>query len=139
MAKKRSNIIVPAEFQQKQADRDAAKIQAFSNELGQVQSRRLELNTMLLQAAVTRDGLPNSEEQAALMTKAAMTLARNTIEADCREKWTAIRDLFAELKFEGPQPHLEWAAKKVGVQLFDEESRIIQPNEDLPAGVKVIQ
>jgi hypothetical protein len=130
MAKRRSDrkIIVPAEFQQKQADRDAAKIQAFSNELGQVQSRRLELTTLLLQAAVTRDGLPGSRDEMERVAAAASDLARWAIERDCMEKWTALRDLFAELDFEGPQPHLEWAAKKVGVTLF-EESRILQPTE----------
>lgn len=136
MTKKRSSIIVPSEIKQKMADRDAGKIQAFTNELGQVQSRRLELTTMLLQAAVTHSGLPKTDVEATALAKEAAFLANEAVALDCREKWSALRDLFAEMKFEGPQPHLEWAAKQVGVTLF-EESEILEPSADEIA--KVIQ
>ncbi len=35
---------------------------------------------------------------------------------------------------EGPQPHLEWAAKQVGVELFPEASPILAPNIEVSEG-----
>ncbi len=119
-------IHLTKEMEEKMAQQSAQKIQSFANELAQVQSRRLELTTLLLQAEVTRSGIASVTETE---ISKCVKVARDAIEADSLQKWTDIAALFAELEVHGPQPHLEWAAKRVGVTLFEElpEEPLIQP------------
>lgn len=111
----KKRIFVTQEQQERMAAQSAQKIQAFANELSQVQSRRLELTGGLLTAHVTKHGLRDTTPAD---VQSAVLLAGEAVRLDSVQKWTGIAALFAELGVEGPQPHLEWAAKQVGVVMF---------------------
>lgn len=119
-------IHLSEEQEKRMAEQAAGRIQSFANELAQVQSRRCELMAALLTAHVTKVGVDKLLDTDVMACSKAANLA---IEADSFQKWTDIKAMFAELKIPGPQPHLEWAAKRVGVTLFDpvEEESLIHP------------
>ncbi len=117
-------IILTKEQEEKMAAQSAERVQAFANELGQVQSRRLELTTLIIQAEVTKNGAASMTPE---VVAKCSEVARATIEGDSLQKWTDIKALFAELGVHGPQAHLEWAAKRVGVTLFETDDTLIQP------------
>lgn len=119
-------IQLTREQEERMAAQSAQKIQAFANELAQVQSRRCELAAALLTAHVTLRGLDGTPM---IFVASARQLATEAIREDSAQKWGAIKAMFAELGVEGPQPHLEWAAMQVGVKLFDPppEKPLIQP------------
>lgn len=136
--REKNRIILSQEQQERMAQQSAQKIQQFANELSQVQSRRLELTGSLLTAHVTKHGIRDTTPAD---VKACVEMAHAAVEADSLQKWTGIKALFAELGVHGPQPHLEWAAKKVGIVLFEEQAEdaplIVSPGaEDV---LKVIQ
>ena len=105
-------IIITKEQEEKMAAMSAQKIQAFLGELAQVQSRRVDLLSLIVSAQVTHGGI------GAVNFEETFALAKSLVDADSRQKWTELAALFAEMAVEGPQPHLEWAAAKVGVELF---------------------
>lgn len=117
-------IHLSKEQEERIAAQSVQKIQAFIGEAAQIQSRRCEVMVALLSAAVTRDGVDK------VNVEKCRALAHEAVDADSRQKWTDLKALFAELAINGPQPHLEWAARQVGVVLFDnppEEPNLIQP------------
>lgn len=111
-------IHISKEQEERMAAQSAQKIQAFAAEAAQVQGRRCELMGALLVAHVTENGLPSNDFEG--VVESARKLAHIAVDADSRQKWNDLKALFLELGVEGPQPHLEWAAKQVGVTLFDE-------------------
>ncbi len=132
-------IHLSKEQQEKMAAQSAQKIQAFIGEASQVQSRRFELASALLIAHVTKSGIT---ETAADVVEQCRAVAALAVDADAKQKWSDLKVLFVEMGVAGPQPHLEWAAKQVGVTLFDEPveeegASIIVPAT--PEQVKVIQ
>ncbi len=110
-------IQLSKEQEERMAAQSVQKIQAFVNEASQIQSRRCEVAIGLLAAHVTARGIGATSNEDAVRCK---ELAEFIVEADARQKFTDLKKLFVELKINGPQPHLEWAAKQVGVTLFDE-------------------
>lgn len=131
-------IQMSKEQEEKLANQRAESIQRYTNELAQVQGRRCELFAALLQAEITKNGAASID---AMGLACIHKLATDAMTLDTRQKWEGLRDLFNEMGFEGPQPHLAWAAKKSGVELFPAETEdkpLIQPPtvDDL---VKVVQ
>lgn len=110
-------IHLTREQEERIAAQSAQKIQAFVNELNQVQARRCEVMTGLLIAHVTHHGVADIGPDA---VEKCQKLAHALVDADARQKWSDLKGVFAELGIKGPQPHLEFAAKRVGVILFDE-------------------
>jgi hypothetical protein len=135
MTKKRNLVQIPEHLQQKVSDREAQAIQAFTNECAQVQGRRCEMFGILLGHHVATKGIAGTSREDVAR---AQELATYAVELDCKQKWETLRDLFAEHKYEGPQPHLEWASKQVGVRLFPEEP-MVKPAQVLAVDEKVIQ
>lgn len=117
-AKKRL-IHVTKEQEERMAQQAHAKVQAYVNELNQIQARRFELATALLIADVTKNGLGVTSQVKDLAVSTARELAAEMVEADAKQKWEGLKALFVELAVPGPQDALEWAAKQVGVTLFD--------------------
>lgn len=113
-------IHISKEQEERMAAQSAQKIQAFAAEAAQVQGRRCELMGALLVAHVQDSGVPGSTHDMEIVVERCRNLAHIAVDADSRQKWTDLKALFLELGVEGPQPHLEWAAKQVGVTLFDE-------------------
>jgi len=124
-------IILSKEQEEKHAAQSAQKIQAYCSELAQTQSRRCDLLGLIVSAQVTHGGV--SSVIVDDVEKLANTLERN----NSRTKWTELRALFAEMGVEGPQPHLEWAAKQVGVQLFETASLILAPPVETSEGESI--
>lgn len=124
-------IHVTKEQEERMAQQAHAKVQAYVNELNQMQARRFELATALLIADATKNGLGYTDGGAAVV-ETARSVASAMVEADAKQKWEGLKALFAELSVPGPQDALEWAAKQVGVTLFDvlpeaPESLIVAP------------
>ena len=90
-----------------------AKVQAFTNEANQVQSRRFELASALLIAQAGREAVGIAD------VAHARLIASELVNADAVQKWSDLKALFAELGMNEPQPPLEWAAKQVGVTLIE--------------------
>lgn len=110
-------IHLSKEQEEKMAAQSAQKIQAFIGEANQIQARRCEVMVALLAAEVTKNGVAATTE---VEVEKARTLAHLAVDADARQKWNDLKKLFVELGVHGPQPHLEWAAKQLGITLFDE-------------------
>ncbi len=135
-------IQLSREQEEKMAAQAAQKVQNFVQEAAMIQGRRCEVMVALLAAQVTHAGVDALSESAIEKCRLAAHLA---VAADARQKWSDLKLLFEELGINGPQPHLEWAAKQAGVTLFDaqpEESPIIQVTAVLPSNdelTKVVQ
>ncbi len=126
---KKSLIHVTDEQKKRMAEQAQAKVQAHVNELNQVQARRFELASALL---IAKAGY--ADVGAADIERFRM-LASTMVDADAREKWTALKTLFVELEVPGPQAPLERAAAQVGVTLFDvlpeePESLVLAPSTE---------
>lgn len=121
-------IIITKEQEEKMSAQSAQKIQAFLTELAQTQSRRCDLLGLIVSAQVTHGGVASVIVDD--VEKLADVLERN----NSKTKWTELRALFAEMGVEGPQPHLEWAAKQVGVRLFEAPGIIIAPPVETSEG-----
>lgn len=109
-------IHISKEQEERMAAQSAQKIQAFAAEAAQVQGRRCELMGALLVAHVGKVGIDKLTDTDVETCRKTADLA---VDLDSKQKWTGLKALFLELGVEGPQPHLEWAAKQVGVTLFD--------------------
>ena len=128
-------IHVTKEQEERMARQSHERIQNFVNELNQMQARRFELTSGIVLASVTRDGLPGGETDRVAMVNEARALANQVVESDAKQKWEALKSLFVELNVPAPQPPLEWAAKQVGVTLFDvlpeePEAMIVAPSTE---------
>lgn len=119
-------IHLTKEQEERMAAQSVQKIQAFVGEAAQVQGRRCEVMVALLTAHVTKKGIRSLQPKD---IEACRQAAHIAVEADCRQKFSDLKSLFKELGITGPQPHLEWAAKQVGVTLFDlpPPTPIVQP------------
>lgn len=113
-------IILTKEQEAKIADQAQAHVQRYTNELSQVQARRVDLFSLILSAAVQNKGTLSNAE-----VDRCHEIATYAVELDSRQKWTDLKEMLREQGVSGPQPHLEWAARKVGVDLFDAPSPII--------------
>ncbi len=120
----KKRIILSNEQRQKMADESAAYHQRFTGELNMVQSRRFEAALTLLGASVTKNGAAATTEADVEKCRA---LADQLVHSDAVQKWNGFRAMVVDLSMEGPQPHLEWAARQVGVELFPPESPILSP------------
>lgn len=132
-------IILSREQEERHAAQAVQKVQAFVNEANNIQARRCEVMVALLTAHVTHAGarsgaLGGGTTQADV--DRCRELAHYAVQEDAKQKFSDLKQLFAELGIKGPQPHLEWAAKTVGVTLFD-EPQLVQPVT--AQGVEVIQ
>ncbi len=103
------------------AAQSAQKIQAFCSELAQVQSRRFDISNLVISAQVQFGGVDSVD------LDKVRELSQRLVDEDSRQKWRDLKALFKEMGVEGPQPHLEWAAKQVGIELFDAPSPILAP------------
>ena len=136
--KEEKRIILSQAQREQMAEQSGQRNQRFVGELNMIQSRRFECALTLLGAHVTAKGV--GEVTVADVEK-CRTLAAALVQADAVQKWSGFRDMAEEVGIEGPQPHLEWAAKQVGVVLWEpdeEESMILSPNVIASEG-KVIQ
>lgn len=136
--KEEKRIILSQAQREKMAEETGAKNQRFLGELNMIQSRRFECALTLLGAHVTRNGaMATTSEDVEQCRKLADAL----VQADAVQKWSGFKALAKEVGIEGPQPHLEWAAAQVGVEIFDPpepESLIIAPTIETSEG-KAIQ
>ncbi len=114
-------IHVTKEQEEKMAQQSAQKIQAYCSELAQVQSRRFDISNLIISAQVQFAGVDSVD------VDKVRALSQKLVDDDSRAKWTDLKALFAEMGVEGPQPHLEWAAKQVGVTLFEAPGLILAP------------
>lgn len=128
----KKRIILSQAQRESMAAQSAQKIQAFCSELAQVQSRRFDISNLIISAQVQFAGVDSVD------TAKVRALAQKLVDEDSTQKWSDLRALFAEMGVEGPQPHLKWAAKQVGVTLFPEASLILAPDVETSEG-KVIQ
>ncbi len=124
-------IILSKEQEEKHAAMSAQKAQAFVGELNMIQARRYETALTLLGAQVTHAGVASTTIEDVAKCR---TLADELIRADAVQKWTGLKTLAAAVGIEGPQPHLEWAARQVGVQLFEDSSPILAPDVEVSEG-----
>lgn len=129
-------IQLTQEQEERMAAQSAQKIQAFVGELAQVQSRRCEVMVALLSSHVTKAGIQDVSDAD---VEACLRVAHKAVEADSRQKWADLKAMFSELGVHGPQPHLEWAAKRVGVELFEAPSLIQAPTIQTVEGTEAIQ
>ncbi len=114
-------IHVTKEQEERMAAQSAQKIQAYCSELAQVQSRRFDISNLVISAQVQHGGV------ASVDVDAVRALSQKLVDDDSRQKWADLKALFVEMGVEGPQPHLEWAAKQVGIDLFEKPSPILGP------------
>ncbi len=136
--KEEKRIILSEAQRQNMAEQSSQRAQRFLGELNMIQSRRFEVALTLLGAHVTGKGAAATTNEDIAKVRA---LADELIRADAVQKWTGFRDMAEEVGIEGPQPHLEWAAKQVGVVIWEpeeEESLILSP-DILTSEGKVIQ
>jgi len=111
-------IQLSREQEERMAQQSVQKIQAFVGEANNVQARRCEVMVALLSAHTQHVGIQAVTTEDVATCKKAADLA---VELDARQKFEELKRLFVELGIAGPQPHLEWAARQVGVTLFDEQ------------------
>ena len=94
------------------------KVQAFVNEANNVQSRRCEVMVALLTAQAGGRLLRRRRARRQLIADHCRPWQHYAaVEEDAREVATSKTP--RRFGIRGPQPHLEWAAAQVGVQLFD--------------------
>lgn len=106
-------IQLTREQEERMAAQSVQKVQTFVSEAAQIQSRRCEFLVTIVNAQVMYGGVDSVD------LAACHLLANQAVEVDARQKWADLKALFTELGIHGPQPHLEWAAKQVGVTLFE--------------------
>jgi hypothetical protein len=131
----KKRIILSQAQRENMAAQSHQKNQAFVGELNMVQSRRFEVGVALLAAHVTAKGAAATSLEDLQQCR---HLAEQFVQLDAVQKWTGLKALAAEVGIEGPQPHLEWAAKQVGVELFEQPSLILAPDVETSEG-KAIQ
>ena len=115
-AAKRS-IILTKEQEEKIAQQNHQAIQNYVSELNQAQARRFELSSALLIATMT--GKFEAAVDGDALVSSCRAIAEKMVAADMLQKFTKLKELFAELCVRGPIPALEWGAKQAGVVLFD--------------------
>jgi len=128
----KKRIILSQAQRENMAAQSAQKIQAFCSELAQVQSRRFDISNLVISAQVQFGGVDSVD------VEKVRALSQKLVDMDSKQKWSDLKALFEEMGVEGPQPHLEWAAKQVGVQLFESASLILAPDVETSEG-KAIQ
>lgn len=130
-------IQISREQEERMAAQAHQKAQAFTNEANMIQARRCEIMVALMAAETTKNGVASLTPERIEQCRQAAHVA---VDKDANQKFSDLKLLFKECGLSGPQPHLEWAARQVGVQLFDPEEDaplIVEPTPEQL--VKVIQ
>lgn len=116
MAGRNGVVLTPEALAKLQAER-YAKVDAYLEQLGNQVSIQNQCLDVVVGAAISHGGLPADLDERAALFDSCRAFA-GALAADKLTRFNAgVRDLLAELKVTDVPEYVQWAARRVGVEL----------------------